>query len=351
MFEPQLIWDGLTLARAPLCALILSFAFYAFIGWVWESTVCAMLNHKSFANSGFLLGPCCPIYGVGALACWVLLHEIPGKLELFLWSMVVCDALEYATGWALERIAHTRFWDYTKYPFNLHGRICLYGALLFGVGAVVICRAVQPALLGVMDLLPAWMLEALSVLTVVGIAVDTVLSLASWRRLSRTLENLRADLAERINDNLRGASDSLLDRAPADLLDDLATAQMRSHAVNGWLSTASDAVMDALRERFALPSFVVDGRDGLRLALTRLRKAAPAMPSMPSVADAAERLPHRPRRVHMRLPRSVRPLPRVSLRRRDLRFFNAFPNLRILPYEGVIRATGLKDRARELFRR
>ncbi|MFR7750243.1 MAG: putative ABC transporter permease [Collinsella sp.] len=30
-----------------------------------------MLNHGRFANSGFLLGPCCPIYGVRhcLLAC------------------------------------------------------------------------------------------------------------------------------------------------------------------------------------------------------------------------------------------------------------------------------------------
>ncbi len=46
-----------------------------------------------------------------------------------------------------------------------------------------------------------------------------------------------------------------------------------------------------------------------------------------------------------------RPVPSVSLSRRDLRFFNAFPRLRINRYEGVIRATNLRDRARELFRR
>ena len=48
--------------------------------------------------------------------------------------------------------------------------------------------------------------------------------------------------------------------------------------------------------------------------------------------------------------RMSRPVPSVSLSRRDLRFFNAFPRLRINRYEGVIRATNLRDRARELFR-
>lgn len=41
---------------APLSALVLSFMAYGFVGWLWESTVCAMLNHGSFSNSGFCLG-------------------------------------------------------------------------------------------------------------------------------------------------------------------------------------------------------------------------------------------------------------------------------------------------------
>ena len=71
----DMAFDGATLAACPLSALVLSFAFYGFCGWAWESTVCAMLNHGRFANSGFLLGPCCPIYGAGGIACWLLFAE------------------------------------------------------------------------------------------------------------------------------------------------------------------------------------------------------------------------------------------------------------------------------------
>lgn len=77
----DMAFDGATLAACPLSALVLSFAFYGFCGWVWESTVCAMLNHGRFANSGFLLGPCCPIYGVGGIACWLLAARDSGCLE------------------------------------------------------------------------------------------------------------------------------------------------------------------------------------------------------------------------------------------------------------------------------
>lgn len=52
----DMAFDGATLAACPLSALVLSFVFYGFCGWAWESTVCAMLNQGRFANSGFLLG-------------------------------------------------------------------------------------------------------------------------------------------------------------------------------------------------------------------------------------------------------------------------------------------------------
>ena len=38
----DMAFDGTTLAACPLSALVLSFAFYGFCGWAWESTVCAM---------------------------------------------------------------------------------------------------------------------------------------------------------------------------------------------------------------------------------------------------------------------------------------------------------------------
>ncbi|WP_294853783.1 putative ABC transporter permease [uncultured Oscillibacter sp.] len=36
-----------------------------------------------------------------------------------------CCALEYITSYAMEKIFHARWWDYSKMPLNLHGRICM----------------------------------------------------------------------------------------------------------------------------------------------------------------------------------------------------------------------------------
>ncbi len=176
---------------APLSALFLSFLVFSFIGWLYESTICALANYGHFANSGFLLGPCCPIYGVGSLACWFLLRDIPSVVVQFAAAALVCSAIEYGVGAALERITGARFWDYSKFPFNINGRVCLYGAALFGAGAVLICRIAEPALLNALELMPPTILAAAAFACAALLVIDTVFTLVSWRQLSQKLELLR----------------------------------------------------------------------------------------------------------------------------------------------------------------
>ena len=239
----DMAFDGATLAACPLSALVLSFAFYGFCGWAWESTVCAMLNHGRFANSGFLLGPCCPIYGVGGIACWLLLRGIPDASSQFVAAALVCSVIEYSVGVLLEKTTGARFWDYSHLPFNLHGRICLYWACAFGLGALCICRLVEPALLGLLGHLPVLIVRLSAFIVAVAMMVDAVCSLASWRRLSDQLERVRADLADRINESLADASDSMLERIPDSTIDSVAQTHIRSRAVNAWLAELGDAVL------------------------------------------------------------------------------------------------------------
>ena len=74
----------------------------------------------------------------------VLRHffERPGKL--FFMIMLVCGTIEYLTGWALETIRHTRWWDYREYTFQIQGRVSLIGLLIFGTGGLTIVYWIAP---------------------------------------------------------------------------------------------------------------------------------------------------------------------------------------------------------------
>ena len=58
--------------------------------------------------------------------------------------MVMCTTLEYLAGWYLESTWGVKWWDYSAMPWNLQGRVCLYSALLFGVGGLLLVWLVSP---------------------------------------------------------------------------------------------------------------------------------------------------------------------------------------------------------------
>jgi uncharacterized membrane protein len=129
-----------------ICSLIISFYIYGICGWLWESLIFPILSKHKIHNSGFLNGPIIPIYGVGAMVV-ILLFEHDEKIySLFLEGAVVACMIEYITSWAMEKIYHRRWWDYSHMPFNLNGRVCLGGFCVFGLFSVACVKWIQPRL-------------------------------------------------------------------------------------------------------------------------------------------------------------------------------------------------------------
>ena len=113
------------------------FIVYAFLGWVCEDIYCG-IGKRKFINRGFLYGPYCPIYGFGALlVIYPLLMVSKHPIVVFIFGMVLTSILEYITSFVMEKLFATRWWDYSTYPFNINGRICLQNSLLFGLMALV----------------------------------------------------------------------------------------------------------------------------------------------------------------------------------------------------------------------
>ncbi|MDD6484679.1 MAG: putative ABC transporter permease [Clostridiales bacterium] len=121
----------------------LFFVLYSFLGWLYESSFYTIQHHR-LVNSGFLKGCICPIYGAGALLSLMLLGEIQNTFLLFVTAMLVCCTLEYFVSWLLEEMFGTRWWDYTNWPLNINGRVCIYGALAFGVLIVMLIKYIHP---------------------------------------------------------------------------------------------------------------------------------------------------------------------------------------------------------------
>lgn len=171
------------------------FLIYSFAGWVYESILVSIQEHR-VVNRGFLNGPLCPIYGVGAVLSAVLLGHMKSPILVFFISMVGASILEYFTSWAMERMFHARWWDYTDFKFNLNGRICLLGALIFGLACTFVVFIAQPYVSQFTDMIPRTMLNVIVVVTLLLFIVDIIVTVTSMQQFDRMLESAKAKLQE-----------------------------------------------------------------------------------------------------------------------------------------------------------
>ena len=103
--------------------LFLCFIAYSFGGWVWESVILSLGQEHRIINRGFLNGPICPIYGIGALLA-ALFSQIVGAhyVQLFFLSGIAACVLEYITSFTLEKLFRARFGMSMREWRALHGR-------------------------------------------------------------------------------------------------------------------------------------------------------------------------------------------------------------------------------------
>ena len=172
-----------------LVKLFLWFLFYSFCGWVYES-ILVSIQERRLVNRGFLNGPLCPIYGTGAVLATLILGQVRSPVVVFLVSAIGATVLEYVTSWAMERLFHARWWDYSDFKFNLNGRVCLLGAVVFGIGGVVIVFGVQPWVAGVTDMIPGQALCAAALVCFVTGAIDLAVTVVGMGDFASTLDAL-----------------------------------------------------------------------------------------------------------------------------------------------------------------
>ena len=192
------MWDFKVLG-VDLYHILFWLILYSFLGWVWESSYVS-IKEKRLVNRGFVTGPVCTIYGVGAMSVYVLLRPLANHgLWLFLGGIILATVLEYVTAWVMETLFHTSWWDYSDKPFNIQGRICLGSSIAWGFFTLLMFDVLQPFAEWVIGLFAVATGHAFVILCGILYAVDfTVSSLAAFKlgkKLAR-LQTVMEDFSE-----------------------------------------------------------------------------------------------------------------------------------------------------------
>ena len=184
--------------------LILYFFVYGFLGWCTEVAFAACKEQK-FVNRGFLNGPICPIYGIGVgIVVQFLTPYKENLVLLYIASVVMVTALEWVTGFILEKIFHNKWWDYSKMPLNLNGYVCLLFSLIWGVACVLIVDFIHPLIHKVLSWIPFPVGMTLIVVLSIVMFVDLYVTASTILKMNKHLEKMKEIAADlhRISDEL-----------------------------------------------------------------------------------------------------------------------------------------------------
>lgn len=179
------------------------FLIYSLLGWIFEVTL-SLVTKKKFINRGFLIGPYCPIYGIGSLFVIFLLNNyLDRPFGLFILSMVICSIVEYTGSFLLEKLFKTSWWDYSSKKFNINGRICLETMIPFGFGCLLIMYIINPFLLKTLNLISTSILNIIAIILFILFVIDFIISFRIILNFKKISDDAKKDSTEKVTEYVK----------------------------------------------------------------------------------------------------------------------------------------------------
>lgn len=163
------------------------FLIGAFLGDITETVFCRFTMGRWMSRSSVVFGPFSIVWGLGcAMLTWILYrYREQSDRRLFLCGTILGGAYEYICSVFTELAFGTVFWDYSKIPFNLGGRINLLYCFFWGFAAIIWMKGVYPFLSKWIEKIPARVGKPLCMIMVVFMSVNIVLSGLALDRYSK----------------------------------------------------------------------------------------------------------------------------------------------------------------------
>ena len=165
--------------------LVWLFVIGAFLGDVVETLFCRVTAGVWMSRSSLVWGPFSVVWGLALVMATVLLRQDKDKSDsyLFVFGTIMGGAYEYLCSAVTELLFGTVFWDYSKFKFNLGGRINLLYCFFWGIAAVAWMRLGYPLVEKLMKKVRThirpWMTAVLAVFMAVNM-LTSALALARY---------------------------------------------------------------------------------------------------------------------------------------------------------------------------
>ncbi len=182
------------------------FFLYSFLGWIWECCYVSV-HEKKLVNRGFLYSPMLPIYGSGAVI--ILLSTISVRDNLyfvFILGAIGATILELFTGYMMEMLFKTRYWDYSHKKIHFKGYICLSGTILWGFFSIIMVKYINVPVENFLFGLNETLLDIVTLAILVIFTIDVTKSVQNALDLRELLETM-AENNEHLNNLINEIED------------------------------------------------------------------------------------------------------------------------------------------------
>lgn len=170
------------------------FLIGAFVGDLIETVFVWGASGVLMSRSSLLYGPFSVVWGLGAVLLTVVLRGLMDKSDryIFVGGALMGGVYEYMCSVVTEKLFGKVFWDYSKIPFNLNGRINLLYCVFWGIAAVVWVKEVYPRISALIEKIPMKVGKILTWVLVVLLAVDVALSCMALGRMDQREQGIPA---------------------------------------------------------------------------------------------------------------------------------------------------------------
>lgn len=171
----------LKIAGINIWRILAYFIIYSIAGFIIETLFGFLTKGMLESRKGFLYGPFCPIYGVGAIIMILSLQYFKkNNYTLFFGDFLIGSIVEYLISYFGELIFKVNWWDYSDRFLNINGRICLTFSLFWGLLAIYLIKHFNPLIDKIIDKtkekIPIKYLKTLVVVGTVFLAIDGLLT-------------------------------------------------------------------------------------------------------------------------------------------------------------------------------
>ena len=186
------------------------FVIGSIFGFFAEMLYALVYTRTLEIRKGLIYGPFIQIYGIGAVAYYILISKVKEPKKAFIWGMIMGGTLEYLCSFFQEIFFGTISWDYSHLFMSLNGRTCLLYCVYWGIIAIVYLKVVYPIFQKIEPLLEKKGIRIFTTFFVVFMIFDITISCMAGNRQQQRRLNIPAD----------GSMDEFLDRMyPDELLD------------------------------------------------------------------------------------------------------------------------------------